>query len=82
MRADFFSQSSVLSSQSLFVFNPFLSRFPLAQLSFPAKDNKGRGGDTMQEITATELKEKIDSGEDIALIDVRNPDEFAFAKID
>lgn len=28
---------------------------------------------TMQEITATELKERIDSGEDIVLIDVREP---------
>lgn len=36
----------------------------------------------MQEITATELKEKMDSGDDLVLIDVRNPDEFAFAKIE
>ncbi len=36
----------------------------------------------MQEITATELKAKMDAGEDIQLIDVRNPDEFAFAKIE
>jgi sulfur-carrier protein adenylyltransferase/sulfurtransferase len=35
----------------------------------------------MQEITATELKNRIDGGEDIQLIDVRQPDEHAFAKI-
>ncbi len=36
----------------------------------------------MQEITATELKEKMDAGEDIQLIDVRQPAEYAFAKIE
>ncbi len=36
----------------------------------------------MQEITASELKTRIDAGEDIQLIDVRQPDEYAFAKID
>jgi len=36
----------------------------------------------MQEITATELKKRLDSGEDVQLIDVRQPDEYAFAKID
>ena len=36
----------------------------------------------MQEITATELKQRLDAGEDIQIIDVRQPDEFAFAKID
>ena len=36
----------------------------------------------MLEISASELKQKIDAGEDFVLIDVRNPDEFAFAKID
>ncbi len=35
----------------------------------------------MQEVTATELKQKMDAGEDIQLIDVRQPDEYAFAKI-
>lgn len=35
----------------------------------------------MQEITATELKKRMDEGEDIQLIDVRQPDEHAFAKI-
>ena len=35
----------------------------------------------MQEITATELKSRMDAGEDIQLIDVRQPDEYAFAKI-
>jgi sulfur-carrier protein adenylyltransferase/sulfurtransferase len=36
----------------------------------------------MQEITATELKAALDSGSDIQLIDVRQPDEFAFARIE
>lgn len=36
----------------------------------------------MQEITATELKQRLDAGEDIQIIDVRQPDEYAFAKID
>jgi adenylyltransferase/sulfurtransferase len=36
----------------------------------------------MQEITVSELKAKMDAGEDIQLIDVRQPDEYAFAKID
>jgi adenylyltransferase/sulfurtransferase len=36
----------------------------------------------MQEITALELKAAFDSGADIQLIDVRQPDEFAFARID
>ena len=36
----------------------------------------------MQEITVTELKKRMDDGEDIQLIDVRQPDEFAFAKIE
>lgn len=35
----------------------------------------------MQEITATELKQRLDNGDDIQLIDVRQPDEYAFAKI-
>lgn len=36
----------------------------------------------MQEITVTELKQKMDDGEEIQLIDVRQPDEYAFAKIE
>lgn len=36
----------------------------------------------MKEITVTELKEKMDAGEDIELIDVRQPDEYATAKIE
>ncbi len=35
----------------------------------------------MQEISVTELKNRIDAGDDIQLIDVRQPDEYAFAKI-
>jgi adenylyltransferase/sulfurtransferase len=36
---------------------------------------------SMQEITATELKQRLDEGDDIQLIDVRQPDEYEFAKI-
>lgn len=36
----------------------------------------------MQEITAVELKAALDSGADIQLIDVRQPDEYAFAHIE
>src|SRR5215470_2123392 len=35
----------------------------------------------MEDITATDLKALFDSGEDVQLIDVRQPDEYAFAKI-
>lgn len=35
----------------------------------------------MQEITATELKRRMDAGDDVQIIDVRQPDEYAFAKI-
>lgn len=35
----------------------------------------------MQEISATELDELLKSGKDVQLIDVRQPDEYAFAKI-
>ena len=35
----------------------------------------------MLEITATELKQRMDEGE-VQLIDVRQPDEFAFASIE
>ena len=35
----------------------------------------------VEEISATDLKRKLDAGEDIQLIDVRQPDENAFAKI-
>lgn len=36
----------------------------------------------MNEITVTELKARLDAGDDIQLIDVRQPDEYAFASID
>ena len=36
----------------------------------------------MQAITATELKIRMDAGDNIQLIDVRQPDEHAFAQID
>lgn len=35
----------------------------------------------MEEITATELKKRLDNGDPIQLIDVRQPDEYDFAKI-
>ena len=36
----------------------------------------------VEEISATDLKRRIDAGDDIQLIDVRQPEEWAFAKID
>jgi adenylyltransferase/sulfurtransferase len=36
----------------------------------------------VEEIGAVELKEKLDDGDDLQLIDVRQPDEYGFAKID
>ncbi len=38
-------------------------------------------GEQMPEMTATELKERLDRGEDIQIIDVREPNEYAFARI-
>lgn len=35
----------------------------------------------IEEISATDLKKRLDAGDDIQLIDVRQPDENAFAKI-
>ncbi|MCA1588991.1 MAG: hypothetical protein LC730_04805 [Acidobacteria bacterium] len=40
-----------------------------------------RGVGMVEEISATELKRRMDAGEDIQLIDVRNPDEHNFARI-
>jgi adenylyltransferase/sulfurtransferase len=36
----------------------------------------------IEEISATDLKRRMDAGDDIQLIDVRQPEEWAFAKID
>lgn len=36
----------------------------------------------IEEISATNLKARLDAGDDIQLIDVRQPDENAFAKIE
>ncbi|HEX6127306.1 MAG TPA: rhodanese-like domain-containing protein [Pyrinomonadaceae bacterium] len=36
----------------------------------------------IEEISATELKSRLDAGDDIQLIDVRQPEEWAFAKIE
>jgi adenylyltransferase/sulfurtransferase len=35
----------------------------------------------MQEITATELKQRLDNGDDIQIIDVREPNEYEVARI-
>ena len=35
----------------------------------------------IQEISATDLKQRMDAGDDIQLIDVRQPEEHAFARI-
>jgi adenylyltransferase/sulfurtransferase len=43
---------------------------------------KSQDRNDMQEITASELKAQMDAGADIQLIDVRQPDEYAFARIE
>jgi len=35
----------------------------------------------MEEITATELKQRLDNGDDIQIIDVREDNEYAYARI-
>jgi len=35
----------------------------------------------MEEITATQLKQRLDNGDDIQIIDVREPNEYAMARI-
>lgn len=35
----------------------------------------------MEEITATELKQRLDNGDDIQIVDVREHNEFAYARI-
>ena len=44
-------------------------------------DMRRRIKQTMQEMTATELKQKLDNGEDIQIIDVREANEYAIARI-
>ena len=51
-------------------------------VSTEALTAKFLGGVFMKAITAKELAEKIEAGENVQLIDVREPDENAFAKID
>jgi len=46
------------------------------------EDLSGSVNVNMKAITAKELNEKLQAGEDIQLIDVREPDENAFAKIE
>ena len=36
----------------------------------------------IEEISATDLKRRLDAGDDIQLIDVRQPEEWAFARIE
>lgn len=36
---------------------------------------------TMPEISATELKQRLDNGDDIQIVDVREPDEVAIAQL-
>ena len=45
-------------------------------------DKMTRKKTIMQEITVSELKARMDAGDDIQLIDVRQPDEYAVARID
>jgi rhodanese-related sulfurtransferase len=48
-------------------------------LGYPqASQNKEQA---MEEITPTELKQRLDKGDDIQIVDVREPNEVAFARI-
>jgi adenylyltransferase/sulfurtransferase len=51
---------------------------------YPAFCGTGRGEDTgpVEEITARELKRRMDLGEDLSLVDVREPHEWAICRID
>jgi len=50
-------------------------------LTPPAAQTKSETEGRMEEITATELKERIDRGDDLQIIDVREPNEYDIARI-
>jgi molybdopterin/thiamine biosynthesis adenylyltransferase/rhodanese-related sulfurtransferase/molybdopterin converting factor small subunit len=50
-------------------------RPPAAQANTPTEETR------MEEITAAELKQRLDSGDDLQLIDVREPNEYDIARI-
>ncbi len=39
-------------------------------------------GEVMEEITATELKQRLDRGDDLQIIDVREPNEYEVARLE
>jgi adenylyltransferase/sulfurtransferase len=47
----------------------------------PAETTTATEGEQMEEITATELKERLDRGDDLQIIDVREPNEYDVARI-
>ncbi|HEX8144467.1 MAG TPA: molybdopterin-synthase adenylyltransferase MoeB [Pyrinomonadaceae bacterium] len=47
----------------------------------PPLENNRAEEQKMEEITATELKQRLDSGDDIQIIDVREPNEYDIARI-
>ncbi|MCA1621990.1 MAG: molybdopterin-synthase adenylyltransferase MoeB [Acidobacteria bacterium] len=47
----------------------------------PAETTTVTGGEQMEEISATELKERLDRGDDLQIIDVREPNEYEVARI-
>ncbi|MET0621681.1 MAG: ubiquitin-like small modifier protein 1 [Pyrinomonadaceae bacterium] len=47
----------------------------------PAETTTVTEGEQMEEITATELKERLDRGDDLQIIDVREPNEYEVARI-
>jgi adenylyltransferase/sulfurtransferase len=51
---------------------------------YPAFCGLGRGEETLpvEEITAPELKRRLDAGEDLTLVDVRDPHEWAICRIE
>jgi adenylyltransferase/sulfurtransferase len=50
-------------------------------LTPPAEERREAGAQKMEEITATELKERLERGDDIQIIDVREPNEYEIARL-
>jgi adenylyltransferase/sulfurtransferase len=62
--------------RELIDYEEFCGLRPLA-----AQENTATEETRMEEITATELKQRLDRGDDLQLIDVREPNEFDIARI-
>jgi sulfur-carrier protein adenylyltransferase/sulfurtransferase len=59
----------------------FKSSKLLLQLLTEVNVNQATNQQQMPEITATELKQRLDNGDDVQIIDVREADEYAIARL-